>query len=30
MLLLYPKSEREDLSRDQIRQLRILVKEFLL
>jgi hypothetical protein len=29
MLLLYPKSERDDLSRQQLRQLRILVKEFL-
>ena len=29
MLLVYPKSERDDLSRDQLRQLRILVKEFL-
>lgn len=30
MLLAYRKSEREDLSRDQIRQLKILVEEFLL
>ena len=30
MLLAYPKSEREDLSRDQVRQLKILVEEFLL
>ena len=30
MLLAYPKSEREDLSRDQMRQLKILVEEFLL
>jgi len=30
MLLAYPKNEREDLSRDQIRQLRILVEESLL
>jgi len=29
MLLLYPKSERDDLSATQMRQLRILVKEFL-
>ena len=30
MLLAYPKNEREDLSRDQVRQLKILVEEFLL
>lgn len=30
MLMPYPKSEREDLSRDQVRQLKILVEEFLL
>ena len=30
MLMAYPKSEREDLSRDQVRQLKILVEEFLL
>jgi len=29
MLLLYPKNERDDLSATQMRQLRILVKEFL-
>jgi hypothetical protein len=29
MLLVYPKSERDDLSAEQLRQLRILVKEFL-
>lgn len=29
MLLAYPKSERDDLSAEQVRQLRILVKEFL-
>jgi hypothetical protein len=30
MLLVYPKSERDDLSQQQLRQLRILVKEFLI
>lgn len=30
MLLAYPKSERDDLSREQLRLLKILVKEFLL
>lgn len=29
MLLVYPKSERDDLRQQQLRQLRILVKEFL-
>lgn len=29
MLLVYPKSERDDLTPQQLRQLRILVKEFL-
>jgi len=29
MLLLYPKSRQDDLSADQLRELRILVKEFL-
>jgi hypothetical protein len=29
MLLVYPKNERDDLSADQVRQMRILVKEFL-
>lgn len=29
MLLVYPKNERDDLSPAQLRQLRILVKEFL-
>ncbi len=29
MLLVYPKSERDDLTQQQLRQLRILVKEFL-
>jgi hypothetical protein len=29
MLLVFPKSERDDLSQQQLRQLRILVKEFL-
>ena len=29
MLLVYPKSERDDLAPEQLRQLRILVKEFL-
>jgi hypothetical protein len=30
LLLAYPKNQRDDLSRDQIRQLKILVQEFLL
>lgn len=30
MLMAYPKSDQEDLSRDQVRQLKILVEEFLL
>jgi hypothetical protein len=30
MLLAYPKRVREDLTREQVRQLRILVEEFLL
>ncbi len=30
MLMAYPKNDREDLSRDQVRQLKILVEEFLL
>ena len=29
MLLVYPKNERDDLTPEQLRQLRILVKEFL-
>lgn len=30
MLTVYPKSEREDLSHEQVRQLKILLEEFLL
>ncbi|HXI51733.1 MAG TPA: type II toxin-antitoxin system RelE/ParE family toxin [Candidatus Saccharimonadales bacterium] len=30
MLLAYPKSEQEDLSRDQLRRLKVLVEEYLL